>query len=167
MIKRGPGIDMKLQENKADNIRLACSRMNGLIINPGESFSFWHYVGKTSKRNGFAEGRVIINGKLVAPEGMKVAIDGKLRQSSWEDDTGQRRSKVEVVVDEIDIMTRRDDGDRPARKGGGTRYPQTASNPAAVPAPRGQVVAPGVYQPTLDAAQPAQPAGVYDSDIPF
>lgn len=69
MIKRGPGIDMKLQENKADNIRLACSRMDGLIINPGESFSFWHYVGKTSKRNGFAEGRVIINGKLVSGTG--------------------------------------------------------------------------------------------------
>lgn len=103
----------------------------------------------------------------ILKKGMKVAIDGKLRQSSWEDDTGQRRSKVEVVVDEIDIMTRREDGDRPARKGGGTRYPQTTSNPAAVPAPSGQVVAPGVYQPTLDAAQPAQPAGVYDSDIPF
>lgn len=69
MIKRGPGIDPVLQENKADNIRLACSRMHNLIIHPGESFSFWHYVGKTSKRNGFTEGRVIINGKLVAGVG--------------------------------------------------------------------------------------------------
>ena len=42
MRKRGPGIDLRLQENKADNIRLACSKMNGLIIAPGESFSFWH-----------------------------------------------------------------------------------------------------------------------------
>lgn len=69
MIKRGPGIDMQLQINKADNIRLACSRMNGLIIYPGESFSFWHYVGATSKRNGFADGRVIVNGKLVSGVG--------------------------------------------------------------------------------------------------
>ena len=66
MIKRGPGIDPQLQLNKADNIRLACSRMNGVIVNPGETFSFWKLVGKTSKRNGFAEGRVIVNGKLVA-----------------------------------------------------------------------------------------------------
>lgn len=66
MIKRGPGIDERLQLNKADNIRLACSRMNGLIVNPGESFSFWKLVGKTSKRNGFSEGRVLINGRLVA-----------------------------------------------------------------------------------------------------
>ena len=69
MIKQGPGIDMQLQINKADNIRLACSRMNGLIIHPGQSFSFWHYVGATSKKNGFAEGRVIVNGKLVAGVG--------------------------------------------------------------------------------------------------
>ena len=69
MIKRGPGIDPQLQLNKADNIRLACSRMNGLIINPGETFSFWTLVGKTSIKNGFAPGRVIVNGKLVAGVG--------------------------------------------------------------------------------------------------
>ena len=69
MIKRGPGIDPQLQLNKAENIRLACSKMNGLIVNPGETFSFWKLVGKTSKRNGFAEGRVIINGRLVAGVG--------------------------------------------------------------------------------------------------
>ena len=69
MIKRGPGIDEQLQINKADNIRLACSRINGLVIHPGESFSFWHYVGKTSKKNGFTEGRVIVNGKLVSGVG--------------------------------------------------------------------------------------------------
>ena len=69
MIKRGPGIDPQLQLNKADNIRLACSKMNGLIINPGEVFSFWKYVGKTSKKNGFSEGRIIANGKLIAGVG--------------------------------------------------------------------------------------------------
>ena len=69
MIKRGPGIDEKLQLNKADNIRLACSRINSLVIKPGETFSFWNRVGKTSKRNGFTEGRVIINGRLVTGVG--------------------------------------------------------------------------------------------------
>ena len=69
MIKRGPGIDERLQQNKADNIRLACSRINGLVIQPGETFSFWEMVGKTSKKNGFSEGRVIVNGKLMAGVG--------------------------------------------------------------------------------------------------
>ncbi len=64
MIKRGPGIDPVLQTNKADNIRLASSKMNGLIIHPGEVFSFWKYVGKASKKNGYKDGRVLVNNKL-------------------------------------------------------------------------------------------------------
>ena len=69
MIKRGPGIDHELQRNKAANIALACSRINGICIRPGETFSFWKLVGKTSARNGFAPGRVLINGRLVAGVG--------------------------------------------------------------------------------------------------
>lgn len=38
-------------------------------------------------------------------KGTKVAIDGKLRYSSWEKD-GARRSKLEVIVDEIEFMSR-------------------------------------------------------------
>lgn len=39
-------------------------------------------------------------------KGTKVAIEGKLRYSSWEKD-GQKRSKLEVVVDEIEFMSSR------------------------------------------------------------
>ncbi len=64
MIKRAPGIDLKLQENKAVNIRLAGSRMNGMLIRPGEVFSFWRTVGKTRKQKGYKEGRIIYANKL-------------------------------------------------------------------------------------------------------
>ena len=37
-------------------------------------------------------------------KGIKVAIDGKLRWSQWERE-GQKRSKVEVTVDDIEILT--------------------------------------------------------------
>lgn len=37
-------------------------------------------------------------------KGIKVAIDGKLRWSQWEKD-GYKRSKVEVTVDDIEILT--------------------------------------------------------------
>ena len=40
-------------------------------------------------------------------KGSKVAISGKLRYTSWEKD-GQRRSKVEVVVDDLEFMSRGD-----------------------------------------------------------
>lgn len=41
-------------------------------------------------------------------KGTKVIIDGKLRYSSWEKD-GQKRSKVEVVVDDIEFMNKSGD----------------------------------------------------------
>lgn len=38
-------------------------------------------------------------------KGSKVAIEGKLRWSQWEKD-GQKRSKIEVIVDEIEFISR-------------------------------------------------------------
>ncbi len=39
-------------------------------------------------------------------KGTKVAIEGRLRYSSWEDKgSGQKRSKLDVTVDEIEFMS--------------------------------------------------------------
>lgn len=38
-------------------------------------------------------------------KGCKVAVEGRLRQSSWERD-GERRSRVEIVVEHLDFMSR-------------------------------------------------------------
>lgn len=39
-------------------------------------------------------------------KGTKVAVDGRLRYSSWEDKgSGQKRSKLDVTVDEIEFMS--------------------------------------------------------------
>ena len=65
LIKRGKGVDLRLQENKAVNIRLACRKIDGIMIYPDEIFSFWHTVGKTSKEKGYKDGRVIIHNKLI------------------------------------------------------------------------------------------------------
>lgn len=40
--------------------------------------------------------------------GTKVCVTGKLRQSTWQDKSGQKRSKVEIIVDEIEFMSRKD-----------------------------------------------------------
>ena len=37
-------------------------------------------------------------------KGTKVAIEGKLRWSSWEAKEGGKRSKLEVIVDELELM---------------------------------------------------------------
>lgn len=87
-------------------------------------------------------------------KGDKVAIEGRLRWSQWEQD-GTKRSKVEVVAEEVEFMSRRD--------GGGGRRGRTA--PAREAPAQGYVAAPGSYQPTLPQQPPR--ADVYDEDIPF
>ena len=69
MIKRAPGVDLTLQLNKAVNIDLAGSKINGIVIRPGETFSFWDAVGKITKKKGYKEGRVLKNNKLIAGMG--------------------------------------------------------------------------------------------------
>ena len=69
MIKKGKGIDPETQINKAVNIRLASSKINGIIIKPGETFSFWRTVGTVNKRKGYKEGRVIRQNKLIKGTG--------------------------------------------------------------------------------------------------
>ena len=69
LIKRGPGIDPVLQENKAVNISLASAQIHHLLIRPGETFSFWRTVGKTSRRKGYLDGRVIEHGRLIPGTG--------------------------------------------------------------------------------------------------
>ena len=66
MIKKGVGINPEHQENKAVNIRLACMRINGIIIRPGETFSFWRCIGKMTRKKGYKDGRVLINNKLTS-----------------------------------------------------------------------------------------------------
>ena len=87
-------------------------------------------------------------------KGTKVAIEGKLRYSSWERD-GQRRSKLEVIVDEIEFMSR-------GSQGGQGGYGQNGGNSYGggyAPAPAPQAApAPVQAPPAVD---------VYDEDIPF
>lgn len=66
IIKRAPGVDLTTQINKVTNIELASARISGIIIHPGEVFSFWRTVGKTTKRKGYKEGRIISRNKLKA-----------------------------------------------------------------------------------------------------
>lgn len=61
LVRRLHGVDIKLQENKVTNIQLACNKINGILIAPGETFSFWRTVGRTSEKEGYKKGLVISN----------------------------------------------------------------------------------------------------------
>lgn len=59
IVRRLHGVDLSLQENKKINIALTCQKINGIIINPDEIFSFWQTVGNPTAQNGYVEGLVI------------------------------------------------------------------------------------------------------------
>ena len=61
-------------------------------------------------------------------KGSKVAIEGKLRWSQWETPEGDKRSKVEIVADDIEFMSSRGEGG-----GGGGSYSGPAAKTPADP----------------------------------
>lgn len=66
LIRRRLGnVDMTLQDNKAVNLGIAAPHVNNILIRPGETFSFWKLVGRTTRKRGFLDGLQISNGKPV------------------------------------------------------------------------------------------------------
>lgn len=74
-------------------------------------------------------------------KGSKVAIEGKLRYSSWERD-GQRRAKIEIIVETLEFMS------RSTNDAGQTNAPQPDYQPEEQYVPGGNI-------------------SIYDTDISF
>lgn len=64
ILRRLEGVDMELQQNKRTNLKLAAACINGIVIRPGETFSFWRLVGEPTAKRGYLDGLVINKGKL-------------------------------------------------------------------------------------------------------
>ena len=64
LVRELNGVDMTLQRNKVKNLSLARERIDGIVIRPGEEFSLWKLVGKTTKSKGYLEGLEIHGGTL-------------------------------------------------------------------------------------------------------
>jgi single-strand DNA-binding protein len=61
-------------------------------------------------------------------KGSKIAVEGKLNWSSWEDkNTGDKRSKVEIIADNIEFMSAKGEGS------GGGGYSAPSSTPPSKP----------------------------------
>ena len=60
---------MHLQANKVHNLALACARLDRLLIEPGEVFSFCSLVGRTGRRRGYLDGLEMHKGELTGAPG--------------------------------------------------------------------------------------------------
>ena len=58
------GEETAWQENKVVNLRLAAARLDGLVLQPGETMSYWRLIGKPSRRKGYKEGMVLFLGRI-------------------------------------------------------------------------------------------------------
>ena len=95
-------------------------------------------------------------------KGNKVGIEGKLRWSQWERD-GQKRSKIEVIVDDLEFLTPRGQNGSGSYQGGsyqgGNSGGYQGGNAGAYQGGNNYQPAPA---PTVDTT-----SSVYDDDIPF
>lgn len=85
-------------------------------------------------------------------KGSKLYIEGKLSTSSWEDKTsGQKKYKTEIIVNDLSLLSGRDEGSAP-RSGGGAAasYDQRPSGGGGG-----------------SAEEYSQAAEISDDDIPF
>ncbi len=69
-------VDMWFQYNKVKNLRLAIKRINGTILNTGETLSYWRLIGKPTRRKGYVDGMVLFYG------GFRPGVGGGLCQLS-------------------------------------------------------------------------------------
>ena len=52
-------------ENRLTNIRISCKKLNGAVVNNGDTFSFCDTVGPSTAEEGYKEATVILNGEKV------------------------------------------------------------------------------------------------------
>lgn len=64
LLRKLKDVDMWLQHNKMNNLRLAADRLNQIIIHPGETFSYWRLIGNPTKRKGYVDGMVLFYGMV-------------------------------------------------------------------------------------------------------
>ena len=69
IINPDTGHDIKFQINKEHNLRLACETLDGLVIRPGETFSFWQRVRYAEQKEAYRDGLSQVNGNIVYTRG--------------------------------------------------------------------------------------------------
>ena len=64
LLRKLKDVDMHLQHNKIINLKIAIKQINGIIIKPGQTFSYWRQIGKPNRKKGYVEGMLLKQGKV-------------------------------------------------------------------------------------------------------
>jgi single-strand DNA-binding protein len=124
----------------------------GLAVNDRRKTPEGDWVDETTFVDVTLWGRTAEIASQYLSKGSPVLIEGRLKLHTWEKD-GQKRSKLRVVGERMQMLGSRSPGQsRPAGEGGGGQYGQT-SQPSSVP--------------QTNAAQESVAGAPPDDEIPF
>ena len=101
-------------------------------------------------------------------KGKQVAIEGRLRQSSWQDNEGKKHSNVEIVVEQLQLLgSSQDRGGGAANSGAAFQSSGGAPMGSSQGAESFQPVAMGSPQSEMAAQTYGEQSPAEDDDIPF
>lgn len=69
LLRKLKDVEMWLQYNKIVNLKLAVKRLDGIVLRPGEVFSYWRLIGAPTRRKGYLDGMVLRGGSFCAAVG--------------------------------------------------------------------------------------------------
>jgi vancomycin resistance protein VanW len=62
LLRKLKDVDMQYQYNKIINLRLATARLDGIMLRPGETLSYWKAIGRPTAKKGYVAGMVLFFG---------------------------------------------------------------------------------------------------------
>ena len=69
LLRKLKSVDMWMQHNKVANLKIAQKKLDGLMLKPGETFSYWRALGKPTKSKGYLPGMQLDQGSFKAATG--------------------------------------------------------------------------------------------------
>ncbi len=66
LLRKLKDVEMWMQYNKVKNLTLASERLNGIVLQPGETFSYWRLIGHPIRKKGYVEGMILFHGNVVS-----------------------------------------------------------------------------------------------------
>ena len=64
LTRRLMAVDEHYQHNKINNLHLAVEKLDGLILQPGETMSYWKLIGRPTYEKGYLDGVVLDHGRI-------------------------------------------------------------------------------------------------------
>lgn len=65
LLRKLKDVDMYLQYHKITNLKIAAKKVNHIILQPGETFSYWKLIGKPTRRKGYKKGLILFSGAFL------------------------------------------------------------------------------------------------------